>query len=581
MIDMYKKINLVLLFGILFFFSSCSDNFLDVEPAGSASGEVIQTERGVEALLIGAYNSLYGNTGWMFGGSGSDWEWGEISSDNAYFGAAANFNVVESYDMPPSDGYVGDRWASGYDGVARANDVLNFLRTLDNDEISEQRAIEIEAEAKFIRAWQHFRLQRVFWQIPCIKTQDELGGVDPATIPNDSPAWDCIKEDLQFGIDNLPETHPRGEPGRPTKYAAKAVKARVHLSTNEYTEAKVLLDQIINSGQYELVENYQDNYRETTENNRESIFEIQANVSDAGGGANTMPITGASFHQRGPATRGWGAYQPSQNLFEAYQVDENGLPILDMEDRKPLENDMGIVSSEEFVPTDRPIDPRVDWTIARRGIPFLDYGIHTGSDWIRSQFDGGPYMTKKFHHYMENEGEVAFGGGFHNSRNFRAYRYAHILLWRAEVAVEEGDLELARNLVNKIRERAGNEVVMGRTTTHIFDGREIEVDYDEPAANYHVSIYPPGAEAFSSQDRARKAVRLEQRLEFATEGLRFFDLRRWGIDGEVLNRYIQHDSEFRAFMRGITYDPQRNNYWPIPQSQLELQSGVLQQDPNY
>jgi hypothetical protein len=571
----FKKIQIVLMTIIIL--SSCNEDFLEKQPPGSASGDVMTSGRGVESILIGAYETLYG--GGIFGGSLTDWEWSEISSDNAGFGAQNSFHAVESYSMLPNNSYPRDLWRSAYTGVARANDVLSFLQQTSED-ISSQRAKEIEAEAKFIRAWQHFKLQRVFWQIPYIKTIEELGGEDPATIPNDSPVWDDIEADLQFCIDNLPQNHPRNEPGRPTQYAAMAVKARVHLFQDEFSQAKPLLDNIINSGRFSLVEKYYDNFRETTENNEESVFEIQCNVGDAFGQANTIRIQGACFHQNGPAGKGWGAYQPTQNLFEAYQVDENGLPILNADQRTPLAHDMGITSSQEFVPTDHPLDPRVDWTIARRGIPFLDWGIHAGASWIRSQFHGGPYMTIKFMHYLENDGTMTASGGFKNSRNFRAYRYAHVLLWRAEVAVEEGDLELARTLVNQVRERAQNEVVMGKCTTFTFDGRPVEVDYEQPAANYLVNPYPSGAEAFTNQENARKAVRLEMRLEFATEGHRFFDLRRWGIDNEVLNKFIEHDSQVRFFMRGLTYDPNINDHWPLPQDQLDLQS-VLIQDPAY
>jgi hypothetical protein len=191
-------------------------------------------------------------------------------------------------------------------------------------------------------------------------------------------------------------------------------------------------------------------------------------------------------------------------------------------------------------------------------------------------------MTKKFMHKFENQSLNNYGSGFDNGKNFRAIRYSHVLLWRAEVAVEDGQLDLARQLVNQVRERAQkSEVVKGRVSTYIFDGRPIEVDWEQPAANYKIEMYPAGADAFSSQEQARKAVRLEQRLEFATEGMRFFDLRRWGIDGEVLNNYIEQDSKFRNFLYGIVYEPNKDSYWPLPQSQLDIQQGILSQDPNY
>lgn len=577
-----KKIvnNIFLLTACMVMMTSCEAEFLEKEPPGTLAGNVIYSESGVEALLIGAYNSLF-NSGSMFGGSTTLWEWGSISSDDAGFGAANAFHSVESYSMLPNDSYPAERWKQSYNGVTRTNDVLSFLwetQETDNN-IPEERAKKIEAEAKFLRAYHHFTLQLVFFQIPYIKTVEELDGKDPATIPNDSEAWDGIEMDLGFAIDNLPEEMQ--DPGRVDKHAAMAVKARAHMFQQEFDKAKLLLDGIINSGKFELVDHYYDNYKATTENNKESIFEIQANVSSAAGGANTLPVQGMSFHQNGAAAKGWGAFQPTQNLFNAFQVNEEGLPILIVNQRKQLSNDMGIESSEEFHPTDHLLDPRVDWTIARRGIPFLGWGVHQGKGWIRSQNDGGPYMTKKYMHFQENDGVLTAEGGFKNARNFRAYRYAHVLLWRAEVAVEEGEFEYARQLVNMVRKRAQGDYVMGRVKTNIFDGRDIQVKWDQPAANYKVEPYPAGHEAFSSLEMAKKAVRLEMRLEFATEGMRFFQLRRWGIDGEVLSDYIEEDSQFRYFMTGTSYNPEVNDFWPLPQAQLDIQPGVLIQDPAY
>ena len=566
--------------GCLLMIPSCQDDFLEEQPPGTLAGDVILTGTGVEALLIGAYNSLF-NNGSMFGGSTTMWEWGSISSDDAGFGAANAFHAVESYEMLPNNSYPAERWRESYNGVMRCNDVLTFLwQTQETDNrIPEERARTIEAEAKFLRAFHHFQLQLVFFQIPYIKNPVEMDGRDPATIPNDSEAWDGIEADLTYAMENLPEEME--EVGRANKFSAMAMKARAHLFQQEFGEAKLLLDNIINSGRFRLVDNYYDNYMATTENNEESIFEIQANVSAAAGGANTLPVGGMSFHQNGPAAKGWGAFQPTQNLFNAFQVDQDGLPILEVAERENLANDMGVESSEEFHPTEHLLDPRVDWTIARRGIPFLGWGVHEGKSWIRSQNNGGPYMTKKYMHRKENDGILTAQGGFKNARNFRAYRYAHVLLWRAEVAVEENDFEYARQLVNMVRERAQGDFVMGRALTYIFDGRPIEVNWDQPAANYKISAYPVGHVAFSSQDMARKAVRLELRLEFATEGMRFFQLRRWGIDGEVLNDFIREDSQFRPFMRGTSYDPEVNDYWPLPQAQLDIQTGVLDQDPAY
>ena len=580
----FNFIIITALTGSFIIMFSCNDEFLVKEPPGSAAGSVMESPEGVEALLIGSYSNLQGRS--IFGGAmGTDWTYGSGASDDAYKGTSTgdqnNYNAVERYEALPSNAYMRDRWQDCYDGVARTNLTLEFLwATQEGDNpIESSRATEIEAEAKFLRAWFHFKATRVFWKIPYVKTQAELGETLPEEVPNDTEGWDDIEADLQYAIDNLPETSPLGDPGRATKYSAMAVKAHAHLYQNEMSAAKTLLDAIISSGKYTLVDNYYDNYNMTTENNAESIFEIQA--GNSGSSSSSLVLNRAVAHQSGPAGIGWGFYQPSQNLFEAFQVTNDGLPVLDDEDREALVNDMGVPSNAAFTPTDHLIDPRCDWTISRRGIDYLGWGICEGMSWIRQQDNGGPYMQKKFTSLYENMSLNPYGNGRDNSRNFRAYRYSHILLWRAEIAVEDGELDKARLLVNQIRDRAkGSDVVMGKVSTTVFDGSPVVVDWTQPAANYKVEPYPPGAAAFASQEEARKAVRLEERLEFAMEGMRFFDLRRWGIIGPVLNAYIAEDVKFRSFLTGAVFNPEEDDYWPLPESQLDLQD-VLQQDPAY
>jgi len=585
---MKKIFNLILvtvLTGSLMMMFSCNDEFLVKEPPGSAAGSVMQSSEGVEALLIGAYSTLQGRG--RFGGAmATDWTYGTGASDDGYKGTSTgdqnNFNAVERYEALPSNAYMRERWQDCYDGVARTNQVLEFLWAAQEGDkpLEAGRANEIEGEAKFLRAWFHFKATRIFEKIPYILTQVELGeDMLPEEIPNDTEGWDEIEADLQFAIDNLSETSPLGDLGRVDKYSAMAVKAHAHLYQNELSQAKSLLDNIISSGKFSLVSNFYDNYNMTTENNAESIFEIQA--ANSGSSSSSFGLNRAVAHQSGPAGIGWGFYQPSQNLFEAFQVTDDGLPVLDVADRVPLANDMGVASSADFLPTDHLLDPRVDWTISRRGIDFLGWGVCEGMSWVRQQDNGGPYMQKKFMSLYENNSLNVYGNGRDNGKNFRAYRYSHVLLWRAEIAVADGELDKARLLVNDVRDRAkGSDVVKGLVSTTAFGSGELVVDWTQPAANYKVEPYPAGADAFSSADKAIKAVRVEQRLEFAMEGMRFFDLRRWGIDNEVLNAFIAQDVQFRTFMTGAVYNATEDDYWPLPESQLDIQD-VLQQDPSF
>ncbi len=585
---MKRILNLILITaitGAFVFLASCGDEFLNKQPPGSAAGAVIETPAGVEGILIGAYDRI--TTYDMFGAAlANDWTYGDCASDNAYkgtsYGDQTAFNTVERYEALPANPYMRNRWRDCYRIVARANDVLDFYMVVQegNNPIPEPRASQIEAEAKFLRAWGHFKATRIFRNIPYIMTVKEMDGVLPEHVPNETEGWEGIEADLQFAIDNLPATPPLGHVGRPTQYAAMAVKAHAHMYQNELDRARPLLDNIIGSGQFELADNFNDNFSAFHNNNKESIFEIQIAVTGETDGS-TMRCNRATAHQSGPVSVGWGFYQPSQDLFEAYQVTGDGLPVLDKDDRTALANDMGIASSEEFIPTDHPLDPRVDWTIARRGIDFNGFAIHGGMAWIRSQSNGGPYMTKKYHYSAEERDAGLFRAPAWGARNVRKYRLGLVLLWRAEIAVEDNDLNYARELVNQVRERAkGSEVVMGRASTYVFDGRPVEVDWDQPAANYSVEPYPADHLAFANQVNARKAVRLELRLETATEGHRFFDLRRWGIISEVLNDYIARDSEFRTFMVGASFNSPRDEYWPLPEAQLDIQD-ALKQDPNY
>jgi len=250
--------------------------------------------------------------------------------------------------------------------------------------------------------------------------------------------------------------------------------------------------------------------------------------------------------------------------------------------RKALASDMLIGSGTDFTPTAEPLDPRVDWIIARRGVDFMGWGIMPGNDWIREQNNGGPYFTKIFMHTKDEQTLNLNGTGFYNGKNFRTYRYASILLWRAECAIEDNDLPLARTYVNMIRNRAkASKPVMGLCTSTKNLGTNPVVDYTKPAANYKIEPYPASGYPFDTKANALKAVQEETRLEFACTNHRYFDLRRWGILASTLNAYIAQDIKFRTFMQGATFNATEDDYWPIPQGVIDLQKGIITQDPSY
>lgn len=582
-----KLLSVTLLSVSLLMIWSCSEEFLTKEPPGVAAGSVIQTPAGVESLVVGVYERMQ-NGGSMFGGAMvSDWTYAGGCSDDAYKGTStgdqANFNLIERYEALPNNPYLNERWTLCYDGVARANVALDFLWETQKGKtpLTPERAKTAEAELKALRAWFHMQANKIFEKIPYVKTATELAPVLPEQVPNTDAGWDGIEADLQYAIDNLTAAKYNNEKGRVNKYAAEAMKAQAHMYQKEYSLAKPLLDDIITNGGFILVTDYMWNFDMTHENNAESIFELQCTTTSTAQSA--VHGSGCNFHQAGPAScGGWGFYQPSQNLFEAFQVDAAGLPILDMAARKTLKSDMGVVSGTDYTPVTDPLDPRVDFIIARRGVDYLGWGIHPGNEWIREQANGGPYMTKIFMHRKDEQALNLNGTGFYNGKNYRMFRYASILLWRAECAIEDGDLALARTYVNMIRNRAKNSPkIMGLCSSTKNLATNPVVDYTKPAANYLVEPYPATGYPFDTKANALLAVQNETRLEFACQNHRYFDLRRWGILATTLNAYIAKDLTFRGFLINASFNATEDDYWPIPQGVIDLQKGIITQDPAY
>lgn len=598
-----KKYKIIMVTTLLLAMSfSCSEDFLTKAPLGSTSENVFYSEKGIDALLTGTYGIISGSALWTvsWGASIQNWTYGSVASDDAYKGSEIGdqtpVNDIERWAVFSTNGYPADKWRLCIGmGVDRANKTIKVIKkTLEDGGINEATATKYMAEARFLRGMYNFEARLVFGDYIPILTEDTP---DPKAVSNVNEAGAVLNHiiaDLKYAYENLPET--QAQKGRPTKYAAMALAARAYLQDLKYAEAKPLLDNIINSQKYSLMPKFIQNFEIASENNAESIFEIQANVNDINESLNAEMGIGLNFPHGSDIGMCCGFHQPSQNLVNAFKVDANGLPLFDTFNNSDFKNDQGVASEATFVPDDvTPVDPRLDWTVSRRGIPYKDWGINRGRDWIRKQTEGGPYMPASKPFFKQSEKfSLSTTTGWQtgiNANNYRYIRYAHVLLWRAEVAAFDGELGKAKDLVNMVRQRAGNDMVMGKVK--IFQlppaaypwGAEGDVDFTKPAANYKIGQYT----AFASKEEAMKAVQWEQRLEFATEGMRFFDLRRWDnlpmkIGGksmaEVLNSFATADLRIREFMKGYTFSD-ADKYQPVPQGQLDLQPGVLEQRPEY
>ncbi|WP_338871548.1 RagB/SusD family nutrient uptake outer membrane protein [Spirosoma sp. SC4-14] len=574
-----KKTTLVIISLSLAVATSCSDKFLDVQPKAALAVTTLQNKAGVNALLIGAYSLL---DGWAtpegayrsYQVGADNWVYGSVASDDAYKGTIAGdqppISLIEQGNIQSDNIYFRGKWRGMYDGIARSNDALQAVAVAKDMTDAEKQ--QVIAEARFLRGHYHFELKKMYNMVPYIdeKTYNP-NDLESTKLPNNTDIWPNIVADIKAAYDALPTKQT--QVGRPTKWAAAAELAKAYLFQKKYAEAKTLLEAIVASGQYKLVDKYHDNFKAVTNNNAESIFEIQYSVNDgASGGENGNIGSTLNYpYGGGGVTTCCGFFQPSQNLVNAFKTDATGLPMLDTFNASDVTNDQGIESTAPFTPYAGTVDPRLDWTVGRRGIPFLDWGVHPGKAYVRDQSYGGPYSPKKHVMYKSDVGTNTFAGNPRlNANNYRIIRYSHVLLWLAEIEVEIGDLEKARAYVNQIRKRAANPDGFVKNT----DGT--------PSANYLIKEY---SATWTDKDLARKAVQFEQRLEFAMEGHRRFDLVRWGIADQVLNAYYPVEAKKRSYLNGVSFVKGKHEYFPIPIQEIfnskKGGTATLTQNPGY
>jgi len=545
---------------------SCADDFTEIDPVGALSDASLQNATGVDLLLTGAYAVLDGirnNHGDDWHVTGDNW-WMDVISDDAHKGSTdgdqADLLAIELYTWDTTNPYFTNKWRAVFAGINRANAVIDLINKSDDPS-----AFSVQlAQARFLRGHYNFELQKMWVNVPYIS--DENYAASEFNQPNSGPIWDKIEADFAYAAANLPATRggSYSEPGRPVATTAKAYLGKTYLYQGNWSAAATELDAVINSGQYALQSDYFANFRSDGENGSEMIFSIQF-AADTGqsfngnrGGTLNYPI--------GPMTGGMccGFYQPTQNLANAFQTDSNGLPLSNWAS-SDITNDAGIETAEAFTPHTGPLDPRIDFTIARRGIEFNGFGAFTGKENIRASFTdiSGPYSSKK-NFYTAGDDTNRGTGGWGEQRsgiNYHIIRYADVLLMAAEAAVETGNLEKARGLVNQVRSRAKNSPKA------------------DSSPNYVIDTYNS---AWTDAAAARSAVRHERRVELGMEGHRLFDLRRWNIMVETLNAYIANEGRtIPPFAARANAVGSKHTALPIPLDAIDSSQGALAQNPGH
>lgn len=579
------KIKYIILIGIMALTAACNDDFLVSVPKGKLSDAVLNTPDGIEALCTAAYSALAGPEGdaQAFLSPTNNWIYGEVRAENAYKGGGGigdlwEFNAFETFTgVYANNGLLDRKWFNMYISIQRANSAIKQLNSVTETQVP-LKNVRL-GEMKFLRAHYYFEMSRLFNKIPYF--DENVAIADYVKISNTQYTRDqilgMIAGEFASAAKLLPETQP--EKGRATKYAALAYEAKALLyqaypqdSKNVFTGTvnQALLSRVVtlcdsvSLGGYGLLSDFQQLAEVEHEHGTESVFGIEYSIND---GTTNGRINWSNLLNvpKGPAYSGDGFFQPSQNLVNSYQTDANGIPKLDTYNTKDL------VTVADGLAAN--VDPRLDFTVGRIGVRWKDYTAPYDINWAREPATYGTYSTKKFL-VSTNSPYLVKGwpwGG--SSLNYQIIRYADVLLWKAEALIELNRSTEAIPLINAVRNRAKNsKYVLAWNNTSA-------TDY---AANYKISTYQDGVNCTWTQSYARKALRFERKLELAMEGERFFDLVRWGAADQVLNsEYFVKEKTIHQFLQNAHFVKGRDEYFPIPQNQINYSAGLYSQNPGY
>jgi hypothetical protein len=395
-----SKIILLFVFG----FSGCH-NFLTEDLHGNYSTDTFyQTSDQAMLALTGVYNSITFTTS-----NNAIWVFGDIASDDAIKGGAVgNLNDAASIDIfnySDANSFIQNQWEFYYEGIDRANFLLYYLPRIDMDPSLKAR---VTGEAKYLRAYLYFNLVNIYGEIP-LRTLPPINAA--ATIlPKSTVAnvYAQIETDLADAAALLSKIYTGADVGRATKGAAWGLLAKAHLYNGEWAAALTAVDSLDASNTYVLVP-YQNNFFDSTQNNTESVFEIEHIEGQ-------NPSEGSDLDQ-----------YFSPQVYSGYYVDD------------PVQNFV-----DEFETTgDGTVDPRLDFTIGRIGHPWVN-GEPFDSTWSPTG-----YLQRKNVQSLRSAPIVGNAG-----LNYVYMRYADVLLFKAEALNELNRSSEALIPLNKVRDRA-------------------------------------------------------------------------------------------------------------------------------
>ncbi|NVO19940.1 MAG: RagB/SusD family nutrient uptake outer membrane protein [Bacteroidetes bacterium] len=574
-----KKISILIsMFSILAILAGCKD-YLDVKPQGIVGDAELSTPENIDGFIIAAYAQLANdhytvpNLLWPYGDlrAGDSYKGGDGPADISTFHAFEIFSTIQPDMSAYAPSVLGDinnkKWERQFVGISRANLALARLKNISIQEYPLKT--KREAELKFLRGHYFFDLKILYNRIPWFDEDASAADIEATSNVKytSTELWDKIASDFRFASENLPES--QADKGRPNKYTAKAYLAKVllyqayeqddnynvtNINTSKLQEVVSLVDEVIASGKFRLEDDFGNNFLPDFENGPESVWAIQRSHNDG-------TLTGNldfSAMLSGPMSNEYGCcwfHIPSQNMANAFKTDATGLPLFDTYNNSDLDL------------TTNTVDPRLSHTIAMPGQPwkYEPKLIYTIKDWTRRPDIYGNFSSLKENVSPNCECFERIAPFMSSSKNTILIRYSDVLLWKAEAEIELNNLEDARTIINDIRQRAAN------STTRLYDS------LGNALANYHVGLYT----SFPDKDFARKALRWERRVELAEEGIRFFDLVRWGIAKETMDQYFNSEKSKRTYLVDANFVKGKNEYLPIPQQQIILSKGLYKQNKGY
>ena len=553
--------------------TSCSDFLDDQKPQGVLDSDMVKDPSNVDNLVISAYAVF--TTAEDINSSFSMWNF-DVRSDDAYKGGNGTSDGDVFHQLEIEQGVlttnwnINDMWVRLYNCISRVNSAISVLETTsDSYQLKAQRL----GEMKFLRAYAHFLLKRLYKNIPFIMDanlkQEDYNTLSNTEFTNDE-GWQQIINDVEYAYSVLPVKQT--DKGRPSKAAAAAFLTKAYLykayrqddaASNQVTSInredllKVIEysnPDIYSAGGFDLEPDFHNNFRPETqyENGVESIWAMQYSINDGTKYGNLNWSYGLIVPNiPGVTDGGCDFYKPSQNLVNAYRTDADGHPFIDTFNNKDYD-------------LTQDADPRLFLTVGLTGLPYefnSKYMMDASATWSRSNGLYGYYVTLK-QNVDPDCGYLVKGSWWGTPMNRIVFRYADVLLERAEAYAQLNETGEAIKLVNEIRKRAKQSTGMIANYPS---------DY---GVKFNISTY----NGSYSQEEALKIVKMERRLEMGMESERFFDLVRWGEAEKVLNKYFAEEANKCSIYGDAHFTADKNEYLPIPFSQVAASDGHYTQN---